>query len=98
MWQYSVFKKFCRLSQSELKMVVLIINHHINASKFYLIFFASRVRPLWVNFSAVILPDASFVNKKKELISKKEVSDLFGRQRDESFKGILNSIVPPTEN
>jgi hypothetical protein len=61
-----------------------------------LIFFASCVRPLWVNFSAVTLPDASFV--KKELISKKEVSDLFGRHRDESFKGILNSIVPPTES
>jgi death-on-curing family protein len=30
---------------------------------------------------------------KKELISKKEASDLFGRQRDESFKSILNSIL-----
>jgi death-on-curing family protein len=30
---------------------------------------------------------------KKELIAKKEASDLFGRQRDESFKGILNSII-----
>jgi death-on-curing family protein len=30
---------------------------------------------------------------KEQLISKKEASDLFGRQRDESFKGILNSIV-----
>ena len=30
---------------------------------------------------------------KKELISKKEASDLFGRQRDESFKGILKSII-----
>jgi death-on-curing family protein len=30
---------------------------------------------------------------KEQLISKREASDLFGRQRDESFKGILNSIV-----
>jgi death-on-curing family protein len=30
---------------------------------------------------------------KRQLIEKKEASDLFGRQRDESFKGILQSIV-----
>jgi death-on-curing family protein len=30
---------------------------------------------------------------KKQLISTKGASDLFGRQRDESFKGILNSIL-----
>lgn len=30
---------------------------------------------------------------KKELIAKKEASELFGRQRDESFKGVLNSVV-----
>ena len=30
---------------------------------------------------------------KKQLIAKKEASDLFGRQRDEGFKSILQSIV-----
>ena len=30
---------------------------------------------------------------KKQLISTKEASDLFGRQRNESFKGILHSIL-----
>jgi len=30
---------------------------------------------------------------KKELIKKKEASNLFGKQKDESFKGILQSVV-----
>ena len=30
---------------------------------------------------------------KKELIKKKETSDLFGKRKDDSFKGILNTVV-----
>lgn len=30
---------------------------------------------------------------KRQLVSKREASDLFGRQRDEAFKGILRSIM-----
>src|SRR5262249_48081400 len=30
---------------------------------------------------------------KKELISKKEASDLFGKQKDESFQSLLQSVV-----
>ena len=30
---------------------------------------------------------------KKQLIKKKEASNLFGKRKDESFKGVLNSIV-----
>lgn len=37
--------------------------------------------------------DAAIAELKKQLIKKKEASDIFGNQKDESFKGVLGSIV-----
>lgn len=37
--------------------------------------------------------DAAITEFKKQLLSKKEATQLFGNQKDDSFKGILGNIV-----